>query len=122
MSDTLKKELEELDRFRREKPANDKLLEKLKALESKETEFHKIENEKYSLKLERQAFEIDKREYKIKVLEAKYSDVLSLMNCVFRNQRLVHRTVSNDTFPVNNNGYHTTTTGVSTSETEITEE
>lgn len=123
LSDTLKNELRELEIFRGNEKYHADERKELAELKSRADLYNNIETNKRTLEYERQKFEIEKRDIQIKLINEKYQDVIKLMDAVFRNQRLVHRTYGNETVPVKdqygNTQYHNTS---SNSQTDITEE
>ena len=91
-------------------------------LSNRSHEWLKLEADKEQLRDNKQKHEIQKLEYKITCLQSKYSDVISLMDSVFRNQRIIYRKHEVTQTPVNNNGYTSMEPGTSDTDTEKVEE
>ncbi len=78
----------DVDKLRKENAKLQTEVDRLKPFELRDNE---VRNRSTILDAEKQKFEVDKRDYKITVLEQKYTDVRTLMHDVFRNQRIVYQ-------------------------------
>ena len=91
--------------------------------EGQQVDLLKLNNDRVTLKEDRQKFEIERRDERLKVMIEKYNDVRSLMHDVFRNQRMIYKSQEQGSVSVfTPQGYPTQQPSNSTTETEMIQE